>query len=121
MRRIRNAAAAVGLAGALSLGALVAVPAFADSDDATVNPPVGDGQVVDDGDEVMPNPNCTGTQQRDRDGDHVRAHMQDRDWDDAQMWHQHGLANGHGREPGSGNGPGPGAGTGDRPYAPDAD
>ncbi len=121
MRRIRNAAAAVGVAGALSLGALVAVPAFADSDDATVNSPVRYGQVADDTDDVMPSPNCTATEQRDRDGDHVRVHMQDRSCDGAQLRHQHGVANGHWHGAGSANGQGPGPGTGDCPYAPDDD
>ena len=121
MRKIRKAVAAAGLAGALTIGALVAVPAFADSDDATVDQPPRYEQVVDDADEAAPNPNCTGTQQRDRDRDQLRVHMQDRDCAGVQMHHRHGLANGNGREPGAGTGPGPGPGTGACPYAPDVD
>ncbi|HEX6194521.1 MAG TPA: hypothetical protein VFZ37_01335 [Jiangellaceae bacterium] len=117
MKRIRTAAVAVGAAGALSLGALVAVPALADSDDATGDPPAPCGQVIDDADEAMPNPNCTGAQDRDR--EQLRIRMQDHDGDGAQMRHQHGLANGNERAPGWGHGQGPGPGTGECPY--DAD
>ena len=119
MRKIRKAAVAVGVAGALSVGALVAVPALAGSDDAPVDSPARYGQIIDDDDEVMSGPNCTGNQERSRDReqdrDQLRIHMQDRDCDGAQLRHQDGRS--HGNE----NGPGPGLGNGECPYAPDAD
>jgi hypothetical protein len=121
MRKIRKAAIAVGVAGALSAGALVAVPALAGSDGVPVDSPARYGQVIDDEDEVMPSPNCTGAQERDRDRerdrDQLRIYMQDRDCDGAQLRHQDGRSHGNG----NGNGPGPGLGNGECPYAPDAD
>ncbi len=121
MRKIGKAAASVGLAGALTVGALVAVPALADGDDATVDSPVRYEQLVDDTGEVTLDRDCTGNQQRDRDRDQFRVHQQDRDCDGAQIRHQHGLGNGFGREPGSGTRPGPGPRMGECPYAPSAD
>lgn len=123
MRNIRKAAVAVGVAGALSVGALVAVPALAGNDDATVDSPARYGQMLDDDDEVMPNPNCTGTQERDR--DQLRIHMTDRDCQGGQLRNQHRETHGQGpgpeQGPGQGPGPGQGSSTGECPYAPDAD
>jgi hypothetical protein len=117
MKKIRKAAVAVGVAGVLSVGALVAVPALAGSDGAPVDSPARYGQVIDDDDEVRPNPNCTGTQERSRDReqdrDQLRISMQDRDCDGAQTHHQRGRSHGDGQRPGLGDG--------DCPYAPDAD
>jgi hypothetical protein len=113
MKKIRKAAVAVGVAGALSVGALVAVPALAGSDGAPADSPARYGQVIDDDDELTPNPNCDGTQERDRDReqdrDQLRIYMQDRDCDGAQLRHQPGRAHR--------TGPGPGAGNGECPFA----
>jgi len=116
MKKIRKAAIAVGVAGALSVGALVAVPALAGSGGAPADFPARYGQVIDDDDELIPNPNCNGAQERDReqDRDQLRIYMQDRDCDGAQVRHQHARGNG----PGQGPGPSPGQGNGDCPYAP---
>ena len=122
MRKIRKTAVAVGVAGALGVGALVAGPALAGNDDAPVDTPARYEQVITDDDEIMPNPNCTGTQERDRDRerdgagdrDQLRIQMQERDCDGAQMRHQHARSQANGNGPG----PGPGQGTGDCPYAP---
>jgi hypothetical protein len=122
MKKIRKAAVAVGVAGALSVGALVAVPALAGSDDAPVDSPARYGQIIDDDDEVTPNPNCTGDQERSRDReqdrDQLRIYMQDRNCDGAQLRHQEGRAMGNGPGPGQRSGPGPGPGDGECPYAP---
>lgn len=107
MKKVRKAAIAVGVAGALSVGALVAVPALAGSDGAPADSPARYGQVVDDDDELARNPNCTGAQERERDRDQLRIYMQDRDCDGAQLRHQRGR----------GNGPVPGAGNGECPFA----
>jgi hypothetical protein len=119
MKRIRKAAVAVGVAGALSVGALVAVPALAGNDGAPADSSARYGQIIDGDDQLTPNPNCTGTGERDRDReqdrDQLRIYMQDRDCDGAQMRHQH--ARSHENR----NGPGPGNGSGECPFAPDAD
>ena len=119
MKKVRKAVIAVGVAGALSVGALVAVPALAGSDGAPADSPARYGQIIDDDDELTFNPNCTGAQERDRDRerdrDQLRIYMQDRDCNGAQMRHQH--ARSHENR----NGPGPGPGNGECPFAPAAD
>jgi hypothetical protein len=117
MKKIRKAAVAVGVAGALSVGALVAMPALAGSDDATVDSPARYGQTTEEPEAVTPSPYCTGTQERDR--DQLRIQLQGRDCQGAQMGHQHRAERGQG--PGPGHGPGPGAGASDCPFAPDSD
>ncbi|HEX6234751.1 MAG TPA: hypothetical protein VFZ63_16605 [Jiangellaceae bacterium] len=123
MNKIRKAAVAVGVAGALSVGALVTIPALAGSDDATVDSPARYGQTTEEPEAVTPSPYCTGTQERDR--DQLRIQMQDRDCQGAQLRHQHqaerGQGAGPGQGPGPGHGPGPGAGNGECPFAPDSD
>lgn len=124
MRQIRKAAVAIGVAGTLSVGTLVAVPAIAGSDGGPVDAPAQYEQVIDDADEAAPNPICTGNPERSRDRGqdhaHLRMHRQDRDCAGAQRHHHEGRAIGKGPGPSHrwGSRSGPGAGVGECPYVP---